>query len=186
MLLADFNTADRGAALELLFPCIGVTRWAEELVDGRPYPDREALLARAATAADPFTPGEVADALGRHPRIGERAAAGASGRERAEAALSRSEQSGVDTAAEHAAALREGNRAYERRFGRVFLIRAAGRSADEILEQLHARLGNSAEREELVAAQQLREIAVLRLAASIDASNAGTNAGTNDKGAATT
>ena len=49
------------------------------------------------------------------------------------------------------------------RFDRVFLIRAAGRSAPEILAELDRRLGNddAAEREETVT--QLREIALLRL-----------------------
>jgi hypothetical protein len=37
----------------------------------------------------------------------------------------------------------EGNARYEARFGRVFLIRAKGRSGEEILQALHARLENS-------------------------------------------
>ncbi|MCR1984485.1 OHCU decarboxylase, partial [Cellulosimicrobium cellulans] len=57
----------------------------------------------------------------------------------------------------------EGNRAYEQRFGHVFLVRAAGRSAEEILEQLTERLGNDAETERANAARNLREIAALRL-----------------------
>ena len=45
------------------------------------------------------------------------------------------------------AALAEGNREYEKRFDRVFLIRAAGRSSAEILAELHRRLGNDDETE---------------------------------------
>jgi 2-oxo-4-hydroxy-4-carboxy-5-ureidoimidazoline decarboxylase len=45
----------------------------------------------------------------------------------------------------------------------VFLIRAAGRSAAEMLEALEARLGNTPEVEDAVVAEQLREIALLRL-----------------------
>ena len=54
--------------------------------------------------------------------------------------------------------LAEGNRAYEERFDRVFLIRAAGRSAPEILEELERRLGNddAAERAETVDAADAR------------------------------
>jgi 2-oxo-4-hydroxy-4-carboxy-5-ureidoimidazoline decarboxylase len=61
------------------------------------------------------------------------------------------------------AALAEGNRAYEGRFDRVFLIRAACRSSSEILSELRRRLRNDddTERAETVAA--LREIALLRL-----------------------
>jgi OHCU decarboxylase len=78
--------------------------------------------------------------------------------------MSRAEQAGVDpNDAAIAAALAEGNRAYEQRFGRVFLIRAAGRSAQEILDTLTQRLGNTPAEEQLVVAGPLREIAVLRL-----------------------
>ena len=62
-----------------------------------------------------------------------------------------------------AGALARGNREYEEKFGRVFLIRAAGRSARDILAALNQRLTNSAEEEDRIVAQQLREIAVLRL-----------------------
>jgi len=59
--------------------------------------------------------------------------------------------------------LRAANAAYEARFGHVFLIRAAGRSSEEILAELERRLANddATEREETVTA--LRDIALLRL-----------------------
>ena len=62
-----------------------------------------------------------------------------------------------------AQALREGNARYEALFGRVFLIRAKGRSGEEILQALHARLENSEAQEVQVALEQLREITLLRL-----------------------
>jgi 2-oxo-4-hydroxy-4-carboxy-5-ureidoimidazoline decarboxylase len=78
--------------------------------------------------------------------------------------MSRAEQAGVDPVdAEVAAALAAGNRAYEERFGRVFLIRAAGRSSREILAALTERLDHTPAEEEPVVADQLRQIAVLRL-----------------------
>ena len=61
------------------------------------------------------------------------------------------------------AALAEGNREYEQRFDRVFLIRAAGRSSAEILAELRRRLGNDDETERAETVAQLREIALLRL-----------------------
>ena len=60
-------------------------------------------------------------------------------------------------------ALREGNARYEARFGRVFLIRAKGRSGEEILQALNARLENNDTQEVLTALEQLREITLLRL-----------------------
>jgi len=157
--LDGFNEADRADAIAILRPCLDVQRWCEVLADGRPYATVDELAAAGSVAATPFTADEVEGALAQHPRIGERSKGPA-----AEAALSASEQAGVDPSdAAVAAALAEGNRAYEQKFGRVFLIRAAGRSASEILGALTARLGHSAEDEMPIVAEQLREIAVLRL-----------------------
>lgn len=159
MKLADFNTADPAAAADVLKPCLDIQRWAAAITAARPFPSKAALLESAAHAADPFTAAEVQAALSHHPRIGERPTAST-----AEASMSRSEQAGVDPAdAKVVAALASGNRAYEGKFGRVFLIRAAGRTAPEILAALTARLANSAAEEDAIVARQLREIAALRL-----------------------
>ena len=158
MRLEEFNAADRVEAIAALRPCLDIPRWLDELVDARPYGSVEELVAWAEAAAA-FTTEEVDGALAQHPRIGERPAGGG-----AEAAMSRAEQAGVDPAdARVAAALADGNRAYEERFGRVFLIRAAGRSSREILAALTERLGHTPAEEEPVVADQLRQIAVLRL-----------------------
>ena len=66
-----------------------------------------------------------------------------------------------DTAARLAAC----NAAYEERFGRVFLIRAAGRDAEAILAELDRRLGNDDETERAETVDNLRQIALLRLEA---------------------
>ena len=159
MKLAEFNTADPAAAADTLRPCIDVSRWVDAVAAARPFSTKEDLLAFAAEAANPFTPAEVEAAMAHHPRIGERPTAAT-----AEASMSRSEQSGVDPAdAAAAEALAKGNRDYEEKFGRVFLIRAAGRTAPEILRVLNERLANTPAEEDTIVAQQLREIAVLRL-----------------------
>ncbi|HWU19908.1 MAG TPA: 2-oxo-4-hydroxy-4-carboxy-5-ureidoimidazoline decarboxylase, partial [Nocardioides sp.] len=105
-----------------------------------------------------FTPAEVDQALAAHPRIGERAEGG-----HAEAAWSRQEQAGVTTTTDVQQALAAGNRAYEERFGRVFLICATGLHAEEILADLRARLDHDTETEAGVVADELRKIALLRL-----------------------
>ena len=60
--------------------------------------------------------------------------------------------------------LRAGNAAYEERFGRIYLVRAKGRSGEELLALLEQRLGNDPATELEVTRQQLGEIALLRLA----------------------
>jgi 2-oxo-4-hydroxy-4-carboxy-5-ureidoimidazoline decarboxylase len=57
----------------------------------------------------------------------------------------------------------EGNRAYEQRFNRIFIVCAAGKSAPEILEILRRRLRNDETTELHEAAEQQRQIAHLRL-----------------------
>lgn len=158
MTLSALNTSSPADAASLLRPCADIPRWISAIVDARPFSSEAELVAFAERAAYPWTETEIDGALAHHPRIGERAQGTT-----AEAAMSRGEQSGVSTAVEMQTALLEGNRAYEEKFGRVFLIRAAGRSAEEILAALHQRLGNPPEQELEIIAQQLREIAVLRL-----------------------
>jgi 2-oxo-4-hydroxy-4-carboxy-5-ureidoimidazoline decarboxylase len=159
MHLEEFNAAGRAEAVGFLRPCLDIQRWVDELADARPYSGAEALLTAGREAANPFTPAEIDAALAHHPRIGEQAKG-----DSAEAKLSQSEQAGLGVAsAAVARALAEGNRAYEEKFGQVFLIRAAGRSREEILAALNTRLTHTPDEELAIIGQQLREIAVLRL-----------------------
>lgn len=159
MSIDDFNFQSPEEARGVLTGCLPVPRWVETVEQGRPYADWLALEATASAAAAHLAEDELAAALAGHPRIGERASAAGHN-----AQASAREQAGVDPSdAVVAADLAAGNAAYEERFDRVFLIRAAGRSAPEILAELRRRLDNDdeAEREETVT--QLREIALLRL-----------------------
>jgi len=136
-----------------LLSCLAVPRWADDVLDGEPYADRTATVARADEAARALTDEELDQALSGHPRIGERGGA-----------QSQSEQSGVDPSqGDTAARLAVGNAAYEERFDRVFLIRAAGRDAEEILGELDRRLQNDDATERAETVDNLRQIALLRL-----------------------
>ncbi|MGZ4490471.1 MAG: 2-oxo-4-hydroxy-4-carboxy-5-ureidoimidazoline decarboxylase [Nocardioidaceae bacterium] len=156
--IEDFNAAPADEVTAALLACCAVPGWAAAIAEGRPYADAPALLARADQAARRLTPAEVDLALAAHPRIGERPA-GAD----PEAAWSRQEQAAVDRDDETARALAEGNRAYEDRFGRVYLVCASGRSGAELLADLRRRLGNDDATEAAVVADELRKIALLRL-----------------------
>jgi 2-oxo-4-hydroxy-4-carboxy-5-ureidoimidazoline decarboxylase len=158
MNLARFNDAADDEARRLLLTCLDAPQWADRVLAGRPYDTigevEAAMVAASATIHDE----ELDRALARHPRIGERADA-----DRHDAAHSTREQSGVDRDdVELARRLEDGNRAYEERFGRVFIVRAAGRSGQDVLEHLHQRLDNSDELERAATIDQLTQIAVLR------------------------
>ncbi|WP_270887165.1 2-oxo-4-hydroxy-4-carboxy-5-ureidoimidazoline decarboxylase [Pedococcus sp. 5OH_020] len=157
--LPEFNDLDEDTARERLAACLPVPRWVQEVLDGRPYAGWPVLEQHAAAAAAVLSDDELDAALAGHPRIGERPSS-----PEHEAELSTREQSGVDVAdPEVAAALADGNAAYESRFDRVFIIRAAGRSAPEVLEELRRRLRNDEATERRETVHELRDIALLRL-----------------------
>jgi len=156
--LAEFNAAPFARAEEMLRPCADLPRWTSEISFARPFGTGAELLSFAELAAPDWTAAEVDKALSSHPRIGDRPSGNGQ-----EVQMSRSEQSGLQLPAGIRAQLEEGNRRYEERFGRVFLVRAAGRSAGEILAVLNRRLENTAEEELAATAAALREIAILRL-----------------------
>ena len=144
---------------EGLTVCLHVPRWVDDVAERAPYSSLAELEEIARAAATPLAPAEVDQALSTHPRIGEKAAGGG-----ASAALSKAEQSSSassDPALEQA--LANGNRAYEEQFGRIFLIRAAGRSRPEILAELERRLTLDPDTELAVVGEELRDIALLRI-----------------------
>lgn len=159
MRIETFNAAPRDAAIAAIKPCLDIPRWIEAIVAARPYADIDALLQCAHSAAEPFTQIEIDGALAHHPRIGERAQGSG-----AEAKFSSAEQASLGKSSNDIEdALRQGNLDYENRFGRVFLIRAAGRNRDEILAELRRRMSNDTATELREIAAQLREIALGRL-----------------------
>jgi 2-oxo-4-hydroxy-4-carboxy-5-ureidoimidazoline decarboxylase len=152
-----FDDLPEDDARALLLRCLAAPDWAEQVLAGRPYRSSEELLEAADQAARDLSEDDVEAALAGHPRIGERAAAGHN------ASASAREQAGVVSTSSTTQKLAAGNQAYEERFGHVFLIRAAGRSGGEILAELERRLGNTPEDEHEETADNLRQIAMLRL-----------------------
>ncbi|ACV76691.1 xanthine permease [Nakamurella multipartita DSM 44233] len=153
-----FNAMGQDEVRQVLASCLDVPRWIDAVAAGRPYPSAQHVLHTARVAASDFSDEELRAALAKHPRIGERAGAGH------DVEFSQREQSAVGTAdAAVQQAILAGNADYENKFDRVFLIRAAGRSAPEILAELQRRLGNSPEQERAEVVTQLREIALTRL-----------------------
>ena len=157
-----FNAMSAGELEKELLACCAAPAWGAAITAGRPYRDRPEIR----RAADhPLSWADVLKGLSAHPRIGERAQGDSK-----EAAWSRREQSAA--AADDGATeveLIAANRAYEDRFGHVFLIFASGRSRSEILAAARERLANDDETERGIVAEQLRLIARLRLERLLDA-----------------
>lgn len=163
MNLTTFNALPATAAQAAIAHCVAIPRWQQALIAARPFTSLAALMAEAEWLTQEWTSDDLALALAAHPRIGERA-----GGADKEAALSRQEQAAMgDAEAALTLAMQAGNQAYEARFGRVFLIRAKGRSGEEMLAQLQRRLENDDTTEAREALEQLREITLLRLKESL-------------------
>ena len=159
----EFNDEPADQAVQTLRACNAAPRFAAELVAGRPYRDAETLVARAEEVVRSLPWEDVAVALAAHPRIGDRVDGSS-----AEAQSSRKEQSSMaDADDETRSALLEGNRAYEERFDHVFLIRASGRSPDEMLAELRRRLDNDEDAERAEVTEQLAQITGIRVKALV-------------------
>jgi 2-oxo-4-hydroxy-4-carboxy-5-ureidoimidazoline decarboxylase len=158
--VSALDEAAPAQARDLLRLCCASSAWLVAMSNGRPYGTLDALIARSDGAIALLDWPDVEEALAAHPRIGERP--GGSDRESAWSRQEQSAASGVDGGT--AEDLVAGNLAYEERFGHVFLIRATGRSAQELLAELRERLANDAERERGIVRGELAQIVGLRLA----------------------
>lgn len=154
--LAAFNALAPERARADLRGCNAARGWAEMVERRRPYGDRGAVLAAAGEASADLSDADVDEGLAAHPRIGRPAAGGR---------WSREEQSGVRRADE---ALALGNRDYERRFGRRYLVCATGLDGEHLLADLRGRLDNDDDTERRVVAGELAKIARLRVAKLLD------------------
>jgi 2-oxo-4-hydroxy-4-carboxy--5-ureidoimidazoline (OHCU) decarboxylase len=147
--LDAFNAAPADEARALLLRCLRSLRWSDRLVDHRPYPDLDALLAAADEAAYDLSPADLSEALAAEslPELPE------------------------DTYSAAHMALSAAHAAYEARFGHVFVIYLGDARRDEVidrtLEGIRSRLTNDPDEERVIAAEELRRLARGRLTAAL-------------------
>ena len=160
--LEQLNEMPEAEAAFKLAACCGSSKWVAGMLRQRPFASRTALLDAADAMADRLERADWLEAFTHHPRIGERNS-NAVVSTTAES-WSTGEQSAVATADTTIRAdLVAANAAYEQRFGFIFIIRAAGRGAKEILAALRERMTNEPGAEVFIAAREQREITRLRL-----------------------
>ncbi len=156
----DLATAEE--ARQLLTTCCGSSAWVLRMLRRRPFMNTERLLALARDDWFGLTHTDWLEAFAHHPKIGDREAL--AGRFAGTAQLSEREQRGVDGApAGVLDQLAAGNRAYQDKFGYIFIVCATGRTAAEMLDLLRARLPNDAATEIRIAAEEQAKITELRL-----------------------
>lgn len=154
-----FNAAPADQAGPVVASCCASGEWLRALLTDRPYPSLPALLVASDRILLDLDWDQVERALAAHPRIGEPAR----GLGAVETGWSAREQARVRSGPDLDRELIAGNLAYERRFGHVFLIRAAGRSSAQILAALTERLANDPATERTRVRRELAEITRGRL-----------------------
>ena len=127
--------------------------WSMRMYVARPFETWDDMVDASGKIWDALSNEDWLEAFAGHPRIGER-----------KPGWSQQEQSGTSTASEETMrALAEGNRAYEEKFGFVYLVCATGKTANEMLANLQSRMNNEREVELRIAAEEQKKIMALRL-----------------------
>ena len=160
--IGKLNRLSADEARAALLACCGSTRWASAVEALRPFWDVGQLLNLAGRIWRELEREDWLEAFRAHPKIGEsrpRRETGSEARHWAEGEQSRAR----DASNETLDALAEANREYEERFGFIFIVCATGKSAEEMLALLRARITNDPETELRVAAGEQWRITELRL-----------------------
>ncbi|TWT47490.1 2-oxo-4-hydroxy-4-carboxy-5-ureidoimidazoline decarboxylase [Botrimarina hoheduenensis] len=161
--LAAINALSHDEARATLRRCCGSTWWCERVAAQLPLDSGEAFQSAVDAAFNAMPREAWLEAFASHPRIGDFDSLKmrfAGNRE-----WSAGEQAGAATAQDDTLhQLARGNKAYEDRFGYLFIVCATGKSAPQMLTLLESRLGNPPDEELPIAAAQQREITQLRLA----------------------
>jgi 2-oxo-4-hydroxy-4-carboxy-5-ureidoimidazoline decarboxylase len=160
--LARWNSLTREEAVSEILPCCGSKAWAASMASKRPAQDEATLLATSDAIWGTLLEEDWLEAFRSHPRIGEsRAEQAAPVRSSEWSEQEQQKAAAADEAMKNA--LKWGNREYELKFGRIFIVCATGKSASEILEILRRRLQNDPATELRQAAEEQRQIMQIRL-----------------------
>jgi len=161
---AAFDALDEARAEAALRACCAAPGWVRGMLAGRPYGTAARVFEASDAVLARLGEDEIDAALAGHPRIGDRPRDAESARD--QAGVSGAERALLD-------ALAAGNRAYEQRFGHIYLVCAAGRDAGELLGVLRARLDNDPQTEREVVRVELAKINRVRLGRLLDELAAG-------------
>lgn len=159
-ILAEWNDLGLDDAAEVILPCNRSPVWATLVAYNRPFNSPAALFSKSDEIWRSLPEEDWQEAFDSHPRLGEQKAKAATAQS---LNWSAHEQSAANPDEAVREALAQGNREYEEKFGRIFLLCATGRSAQEMLVILRERMQNDAASELREAAEQQRLITQLRL-----------------------
>ena len=160
MKLEVLNALMQEARSEHLFGCCHCRHWADEVSSCAPFESPEHLMLIAGEKWAIATEAEILEAFDGHPQIGDMQAL------RNKFAVTATTEQGqvTDADEETLLRLREMNQTYLETFGFIFIVCATGKSAQEMLALLEARINNTREEELVNGAREQAAITRLRLA----------------------
>jgi 2-oxo-4-hydroxy-4-carboxy-5-ureidoimidazoline decarboxylase len=163
MTLQELNHLPKSALAEALQKCCGSTAWVENMAALFPVANAEALMQRATAVWNSLSEADWREAFTHHPKIGgnvealrKKFASTSQWAEGEQASVKQASQATLET-------LASGNTEYEQKFGYIFIVCATGKTADEMLASLQARLLNKPKDEILIAAGEQDKITRIRL-----------------------
>lgn len=158
----EVDAATGADARAILTRACGASRWVDRMMARRPFGGDARLLRAARIEWFGLTEVDWLEAFAHHPKIGDRASLAA--RFPATHDLSAKEQAGVGRAHDAVLSdLAEANQDYLDRFGFIFIVCAAGKTAEEMLRLLRDRLPHDRATELRIAAEEQAKITALRL-----------------------
>ena len=159
-ILSEWNGLGLDDAAAVILPCNGSPVWATLVAYNRPFDSPAVLFATSDKIWRSLPEEDWQEAFDSHPRLGEQKAKAATAKSLSWSVHEQSAANPDDVARQ---ALADGNREYEAKFGRTFLLCATGRTAEEMLTILRRRMQNDAATELREAAEQQQLITRLRL-----------------------
>ena len=134
--------------------CCGSSRWFARMREAEPFTSPDDLHEKAQDIWDGLAESDWLEAFGAHPKIGANS----------ESQWSRDEQSGMTRATKNLRlTMLALNEEYERKFGFIFIVCAAGKTAEDMLALIERRLPNDRQVELKIAAAEQARIMHLRL-----------------------
>ncbi|MEJ2176672.1 MAG: 2-oxo-4-hydroxy-4-carboxy-5-ureidoimidazoline decarboxylase [Gammaproteobacteria bacterium] len=162
MQIEEFNKLPRHQALAMLMQCCNASRWAQEMVECRPFASLSALQVSSQTIWAEMREQDFLEAFDGHPKIGDPDSLKLKYNTTKE--IASSEQSGIQHASDQIIdELASYNQAYLDKFGFIFIVCATGKTANEMLTSIKRRLSNRRQQELALAANEQQKITTIRI-----------------------
>lgn len=158
----NLNEQDTAGAKNILSQCCGAEKWIDGMIDSIPFKSRDEIFRNAERVWYSLNETDWLEAFSCHPKIGD--INSLKEKYTSSKHLAGSEQSGVEGASYRILSeLAKYNDEYERKFGFIFIVCATGKSAEEMLSLIKARIKNDSQTEIRTAMEEQNKITKLRL-----------------------